>query len=140
MFLLVKYMENEEDEILDGIERIKNLADGTAQVTYVNGTKYEGDFKNNSITGKGTIYENDGTRSVGSFQNGKFEGNVKIFFNNGDIYDGEFHNNEPHGPGVILNADGTIERRIYNNGILQQFRQIDNSSISNMLSNFINFC
>ena len=40
---------------------------------YYDGSRYEGDFKNNIIEGKGIIYYNNGEREMGNFSN-----NMKI--------------------------------------------------------------
>ena len=57
---------------------------------YNNGDRYEGDFKNDILEGKGIYYFNDGNRMMGDYSDG-----------------------EPIGLHVILTRDGNIRRRTF---------------------------
>ncbi len=39
---------------------------------------------------------------IGSFENGKFNGQGKLTYSNGDTYEGEFKDNKKHGKGTLL--------------------------------------
>ncbi|CAD8045162.1 unnamed protein product [Paramecium primaurelia] len=93
--------------------------------------KYQGQFINNTLHGKGTmtfdeedeIYEGDFDLGIkhgkgimknlkydcqydGDFQNNKMEGNGILLFGNGMEYEGDFFNNQMHGKGYLKYPDG----------------------------------
>ena len=48
-----------------------------------NGDRYEGEWKNGKIEGKGIYCRNNGDRYEGDFKNGKREGKGILYLNNG---------------------------------------------------------
>jgi len=80
----------------DGKQIEANFIKGTfnyATETLKDGTKYEGEFANNSANGKGVTY-----------------------FANGDKHEGEYKNGFPNGYGTYTFSDGTYETGEYVNG------------------------
>ena len=68
---------------------------GRGRILYVNGTLYEGDFKNDEYHGYGTLkaqarYYDDVSEYVGGFENGIKHGKGKETKESGEIYDGDF--------------------------------------------------
>ena len=61
------------------------------KIFFKNGNKYEGNFDDDKINGKGIFYYNNGNKYNGNFKNGKFNGNGIFSYYNGDIYDGEYY-------------------------------------------------
>jgi hypothetical protein len=59
---------------------------------YSDGSKYNGDYVNDSRIGKG-----------------------ELLFANGDRYEGDFDDNVPNGTGVYTYADGTVEKGEFSN-------------------------
>jgi len=87
--------------------------EGKGTFYYDNGNKYEGEFKNEKIEGKGIFYSNNGYRYEGEFRNGIREGKGKEFYNNGDIYEGDFKNDVREGKGIYYYNSGEWEGDIY---------------------------
>ena len=54
--------------------------------TFFDGTKYEGNFRNNKFHGKGVLYTNEGTVYNGTWKNGKMTGKSKIYIDFSDHY------------------------------------------------------
>ena len=52
--------------------------------------RYEGEFQNGYINGKGILIQKDGDEFVGEWQNNKIHGKGKLTCINGDSYDGEW--------------------------------------------------
>jgi hypothetical protein len=55
-----------------------------------NGSRYEGEFKNDQIEGKGVYFFNNSERYEGHFKENNLSGNGTYFFNNGDKTEGKF--------------------------------------------------
>ena len=67
-------------------------------------------FKNDSRRGKGILYNKDqNIRYEGQFVNWKLEGKGIYFFENGDYYVGKRKNNLRHGRGIIYYRNGRIK-------------------------------
>jgi len=52
---------------------------------YASGNRYEGEFKNDKLHGKGILYKADGNRYEGTFENGKQHGNGVYYFADGRL-------------------------------------------------------
>ena len=59
--------------------------------------------------GDGTMTWPDGNKYVGEYKNGKRDGNGTYTAANGDRYVGEYTNDKKHGQGTDTNANGTIK-------------------------------
>ena len=68
------------------------------------GREYTGQFKDNNISGTGTMTWPDGTKYEGQFVKGKMDGRGVKTWPNGNSYDGMFKNNLQHGPGEHYNV------------------------------------
>jgi hypothetical protein len=81
-------------------------------MTYNDGSKYDGQWKNDKKKGRGIFisshYNDDtfGIRYEGEFNNDKFEGKGICKYSNGDIYEGEWKNNKQYGRGVVKYNNG----------------------------------
>ena len=60
-----------------------------------NGTRYEGDFKNDQREGKGIFYWNEGDRYEGEFKNDQIEGLGTMYFQNRIIKKCRWKNGRP---------------------------------------------
>ena len=75
-----------------------------------NGDKYEGEFKNNLIEGKGIFYCHNGDKYEGDFKNGIREGKGIFYYNSGSKYEGDFKNTGKH---VKLHANREVTSEIF---------------------------
>ena len=80
-------------------------------------TKYEGEWKNGAMHGKGIVTSADGGKYEGEWKNGNYDG-YGIFTADGGIrYEGQFKNGKFHGEGKIVRRDGSMYVGEYVNGL-----------------------
>lgn len=76
--------------------------------------------------GKTGLFEGEGnfvflgTRFEGQFKEGQLNGRGLITEPNGTTYEGQFNDNLLNGPGKIRYSDGTLEEGVFNNGFLAE--------------------
>ena len=94
-----------------------DMKNGQGSIKYLKlGRKYEGEFKNNEITGYGyLIYENKQTYN-GNLVDGKKEGKGKYIWPDGSEYEGEYKNDIREGEGSFKWANGLIFKGKFHNG------------------------
>ena len=94
-----------------------DMKNGQGSIKYLKlGRKYEGEFKNNEITGYGyLIYENKQTYE-GNLVDGKKEGKGKYIWPDGSEYEGEYKNDIREGEGSLKWANGLIFKGKFHNG------------------------
>lgn len=83
-----------------------NCIDGQGTLTWANGDKYVGIFKDGSRTGQGTWTGADGNKYTGEFKDGKFNGQGTYTWPNGNKYEGEFKNGKFTGQGTYTWPNG----------------------------------
>eukprot|EP00727_Mastigamoeba_balamuthi_P009790 m51a1_g5433 putative morn repeat-containing protein 2 (159) ;mRNA; f:162289-163103 len=67
---------------------------------------YEGEWREDTMHGKGRFHYPDGSEYEGDWNAGKYEGIGKYTFPNGTFYEGEFRDNKMHGSGQFVDAKG----------------------------------
>ena len=87
-------------------------------LTFSNGSKYIGSFKNGEPSGFGTLYyKNDTDQSVtGIFIDGKINGNGTMSAKDGYFYFGNFKNGLRHGRGFSEYSNGSKYNETYSKG------------------------
>jgi hypothetical protein len=90
----------------------------SAAIELDSGSRYVGDFVNGLYEGQGEYTYSDGEGYVGTFLDGKFHGQGTYKYVNGDKYVGEFKLGKKSGRGVYTRADGSIERGVFLDGRL----------------------
>ena len=94
----------------------KNIENKTEK--YENGNLYIGGFKNNLRNGKGIMYYNSDFSKIeryeGQWKDGRMEGKGKMYWVSGDIYEGDFKNDKMEGKGIMYyNKNDTAQREKY---------------------------
>ena len=78
-------------------------------IKYPSGEKYSGYFSPDwEKEVFGIQINNDGSKYVGLFKNGMFDGRGRLILKKGDYYEGEFKENKANGFGKYVNSNGEI--------------------------------
>lgn len=85
----------------------RGLAEGKGTFTFLDGSKYVGDFKNNKMEGKGHMTNANGIIYEGDFAKGRPNGQGTATFPDGRKYVGGVVENHIHGNGVMTYPDGS---------------------------------
>ena len=102
-------------EILD-----KN-ANGWGVALFSDGSRYEGEWKNNMRDGNGIFYWPDGEYYQGEFVLDKRQGEGKYYWPNGEMFAGKWQNDKRNGDGVFYGKDGkVVAKGIWKNNELVQ--------------------
>ena len=81
-------------------------ANGQGTATFVNGNKYVGEWKDDFFDGQGTFTFTDGRKYVGEWKDNKNNGQGTATFANGNKYVGEFKDDKRNGQGTYTWANG----------------------------------
>lgn len=103
------------------------LKNGEGMLEFASGNIYEGEFRSDSLTGKGTIHFLAGGKNkndphdyyTGDFLDGKKHGEGTYTWADSSTYTGSFENDMRHGQGVYKDADGSSYEGAYENGMKQ---------------------
>lgn len=80
---------------------------GYGSITFLKeGHKYEGQFDNNELNGKGIFYWKNGDVYEGDVRNGKMNGIGKYTYANGEVYVGSYIDGVKQGSGTALSKSG----------------------------------
>lgn len=101
------------------VDVFSGRAYGKGEVSYADGSRYEGEILADQWQGQGVWRSVSGETYQGSFQDGEYHGYGVWQGSNGDSYTGEFIDGEFNGEGTYVNADGTPENGVWHNGDLQ---------------------
>lgn len=84
-----------------------NVRSGYGTLTFPNGAKYVGEYKDNRPHGQGVRTFPDGQKQVGEFRDGKLNGQAIITFASGRKYVGECADDKRHGQGTLYDSNGS---------------------------------
>lgn len=87
-------------------------------VTFSNGDRYEGEFKDGLFDGWGAYYYRNGDRYEGAFRNDMKHGEGTFTYKNGDRYNGEFRKDVKDGVGSLTFGDGNRYVGRFSNGMI----------------------
>ncbi|CAG9324344.1 unnamed protein product [Blepharisma stoltei] len=79
---------------------------GYGKITFCNGDKYDGHWKDDNMHGKGIYFWKEGGRYEGDFHDGKMQGIGKRLYCSGNVYEGSFVNNKKEGRGAMRYKSG----------------------------------
>ncbi|WP_442942294.1 protein kinase domain-containing protein [Nostoc sp.] len=105
-----------------GVKGKNSNLSGKGVMIFKNGSRYDGEFKNNQRNGCGIYLYPPSTSFykdyVGQFVNDKFQGLGKIRWKDGNEYRGNFKAGTCEGQGIFQFADGSLKSGIWQNGKL----------------------
>ncbi|MBS1756895.1 MAG: hypothetical protein JSU03_06415 [Bacteroidetes bacterium] len=90
-----------------------NIRNGIGKFTWLDGHYYQGDFKEDAITGEGTLHISEKNYYTGHFENGKYNGHGKYYFADGAIYEGNFIDDIINGFGTYIWTEGDFKGAKY---------------------------
>jgi len=94
----------------DGSKYVGEFRDGKRHgqgtYTFPSGNKYVGEFRDGKHTGQGTFTWPNGQKYVGEFKDGKGNGQGTMTWPNGNKYVGEFKDGKQNGQGALTLPDG----------------------------------
>ena len=77
------------------------------EMTFADGSRYQGDFVDGEISGDGCKVWESGQKYTGGFLLGELHGHGCMRYVDGSQYEGEWQSNARHGSGVLTLADGS---------------------------------
>ena len=83
-----------------------NVIEGKGFMFYKNGNTFEGSFKNNKMEGKGIFNFIQGNKYIGEYKGGLRDGKGIVYYSNGKMYDGEWKNGYIEGKGILFLCGG----------------------------------
>ncbi|MDI6774510.1 MAG: hypothetical protein QME60_03825 [Verrucomicrobiota bacterium] len=98
--------EAEEGWSGDGLNVVGKPKGEISMVSFPNGDRYEGEFKNGMFNGWGAYWYANGDKYEGDFLDDMRNGTGVMTFRNGDKYFGDFKNDQRRGRGAYLFAGG----------------------------------
>jgi hypothetical protein len=100
-----KYDGKSDGKYVGSINK-KGIPGGAGTLSFPDGNKYEGEWKDGERNGRGTYTYNDGNQYIGDFKSGKKHGQGLFTFPNGNKYEGEWKQEKRHGQGSYTWANG----------------------------------
>ena len=82
------------------------IREGVGSLTYSDGDKYEGKWKDGKKHGQGTFTWSNGNKYVGEFKNGTQNGLGSLTYPDGSKYVGEYKDGKLNGQGTFTLSDG----------------------------------
>ena len=94
-----------------------DFPNGQGIMTWTDGSKYVGEFKDGLPNGKGTLTSADGKIHVGEFKNGAPHGQGTRTYLSGAKYAGEFKDGLANGKGKLISPDGEEQVGEFKDGV-----------------------
>lgn len=101
-----------EGEYRDGV------INGRGVYTFASGNRYDGEWRDGKRTGRGIFTWTNGNRFEGEWLDGKRSGRGVYTFD-GKRYEGGYRNDRPNGSGTYTSGDGAVYSGTWTNGCFQ---------------------
>ncbi|CAG9333888.1 unnamed protein product [Blepharisma stoltei] len=99
------YSSNRENDYFGELD-VHGNRQGYGKITFFNGDKYDGYWKDDNMHGIGIYFWKEGGRYEGEFHDGKMQGHGKRIYPSGNIYEGDLVNNKKEGKGSMKFKNG----------------------------------
>jgi len=93
-----------------------SIPHGEGKMTYLNGSMYQGEWKDAYKHGQGKMIYRNGSIYQGEFDKGKAHGEGKMVWSIGDVYEGEWKHGERHGQGKMTYLNGSMYQGEWKDG------------------------
>ncbi len=93
--------------------------EGHGVASYKDGSRYDGEFRNNEYEGHGIRSFADGSRYEGEFRGGWYDGHGVFAWASGNRFEGEFRAGKPNGNGTMVSMGVTYTGN-WTNGCFKQ--------------------
>ena len=90
---------------------------GKGSMFFLDGSFYEGGWRNGKMHGVGRIITSTGDVCKGEFLEGRMTGEGEMEYSSGNRYKGGLVNDKPHGYGEEVTSDGTVYKGEYLDGL-----------------------
>jgi hypothetical protein len=94
------------------------------EVTDADGSRYEGEMRNDERNGRGILKYANGDRYEGDFRDDKMSGWGAFTTKAGDRYEGEFDDDKSNGFGTYKEVDGSLYAGLWTNGCFRQSNRV----------------
>ncbi|MEN9341970.1 MAG: hypothetical protein RIQ54_226, partial [Candidatus Parcubacteria bacterium] len=102
-------------------------------LTFENGDRYVGEFKDNKRNGQGTYTWPDGSKYAGEYKDNIKDGQGTYTWPDGSKYAGEWKDDDVHGRGIQYSSNGSVFRSgFFANGKLKKSEPVDPKSFSSI--------
>lgn len=125
------------DDIYCGYWGLNKTFSGYGILYKDDGSKFEGIWVDNNLTGEGRYFTNNEEYYIGEFQNGLANGKGTFTHNNGGKYTGNWVDDQPEGEGEEIFEDGSRFKGRYEKGkkVLGKFEWEDGSYYEGEMKN-----
>jgi hypothetical protein len=104
---VVDRREFDNGDVYEGDIRNDQMS-GQGKMTFANGDVYKGEWDSDTIHGSGTMIYADGERYAGEWEFGKRHGKGKMVYASMAVYQGDWRNGQMSGKGKMTFADGAV--------------------------------
>ena len=112
----------------------KSWTNCSAKVTYSDGRKYVGEWKDGNISGQGNYTYADGRNYVGEWKDNMPHGQGTMTYTDGGSYFGGWKDGRYHGQGTAKLKDGSFSSGEWRNGDLSGYGHFFNKGIGTLYS------
>lgn len=106
---VIQYRDGRKYEGLININTF--MPEGEGKSTYLNGSSYEGHWKNGEFHGHGKFTWNNGSAYEGQYENGKKQGHGKFIYPNKKVYEGQWVDRKQEGQGSLFDQNGHLLKK-----------------------------
>ena len=93
------------DKYIGETSLFTNKRNGKGIMYYIDGSKYEGEWKDDKKNGKGILTNINGEKYDGEWENGRKNGKGTMIYKDGSQYEGDWKDDKKHGEGIYTTLE-----------------------------------